>query len=323
MTAPLRVLYVNHEVELGGAERSLLELLTGLDRARVSPELACSGSGPLAREADRLGVPVHDVAMRFRGKLRKAVGLWRAAARLGELIRERSIDLVHCNALIAGYAGLRAARVNGVPAIWHVRDIGYPAAARWACRRASGVIANSQATARALGFPGAIVIHNGVDGRFFAQGDSRAEVRRELGCPDDEALVGTVGRLDPWKGHRVLLAAAEILQGRPRTTFAIVGDVLFDGARARHGAYRAELEREAERLGLTERVHFLGQREDVPRLLGALDVLVHPSLEPEPFGRSVAEAQAVGVPAVASDLGGLPEIVTDGVNGFLVPSGEK
>ncbi len=136
-------------------------------------------------------------------------------------------------------------------------------------------------------------------------------------------LVATVGRLDPWKGHEVFLeAAAVVLERHPTCVFAVIGDVLFDSVRRRFGDRRQQMERRAKELGVADRVRFLGQRTDVPRLLGAVDVLVHPSREPEPFGRSVAEAMAASVPVVASRIGGIPEIVTDGENGLLVPAGD-
>lgn len=321
---PRKVLFVNHEVELGGAERSLLELLAHLDRDRFTPVLACSHEGPLASGARALGIELRMVQMRHRSKLAKALGLLRASRILHQCILADRIALVHTNSLIAGYCGVRAARRAGVPCVWHVRDMGYPWLAMAAANRADWRIANSAATAADLGGDCTTVIHNGVRRAFFVDPEDRAmlraAVRDELGLPMHQRLVTMVGRLDRWKGHTVLLDAAARLRSRvAQTTFLVVGDELFSGTAS---GYRAELERSAANLGIGKIVRFLGQREDVPRLLAASDALVHPSIEPEPFGRSIAEAQAAAIPVIASDIGGIPELIEDGVNGYLIPPGD-
>ncbi len=320
-----RILYVNHQVEFGGAERSLLELMEGLDRQRFQPILACSHEGPLSLAAKALDVQVCFVPMLFQGKVQKLMGLIRAARLLKRLIKDLRIQLVHTNSMIAGYCGSMAARRAKVPCVWHARDMEYPAPARRLCRLAQCVIANSQATAQNLGLlDNAVdcrIIYNGVADRFFQQADSRDEVRHELHLAANENLVGIFSRLDPWKGHKMFMdAAKQILSKKPDTSFVVVGGQLFPDAEQRHGNYPAELQNYARELGIYGRVHFLGPREDVPRLMASMDVVVHPSQEPEPFGRSIIEAQAVGTPVVASDLGGIPEIIEDESNGLLFPS---
>ena len=314
-----RILYVNHEVELGGAERSLLDLMGGLDRDRFEPHLACSKDGPLAQVAQQFGVTVHHVEMLFSGKVSKFFGLFQAALRLRRLIRKEGIDLVHTNTLIAGYCGSLAARLARVPCVWHVRDLDYPEAGKRAAARANRIVANSEATARTLANgrdPGerVAVIYNGVPAVFFDQRPARQEVREELQLPADEALVGMVGRMDPLKGHMEFLnAAKQVLARHDHVTFVIVGDVLFD----RHKGHKRVLQNHVRDIGIYGKVLFLGEREDVPRLLSAMDVVVQPSQVVESFGRSVAEAHAAGRPVVASNIGGIPEIVSDGVNGYL------
>ncbi|MFQ5845622.1 MAG: glycosyltransferase, partial [Planctomycetota bacterium] len=205
--APRKVLLVSHVVECGGAEISLLDLLGGLDRARTAPLLACSGDGPLAQAAAGRGVPVHHVPMLWTAKLPKLFGIVRAAARLARLARAEGVALIHTNTLIAGYCGLWAARRARVPCVWHLRDLGYPAIGRRVCAGADRIVANSQATAAALGRARdrVRVVHNGVDRAFFEERDRHA-VRAELGA-GGEPVVGMAGRLDPWKGHEDLLEA--------------------------------------------------------------------------------------------------------------------
>ena len=317
-----RVLYVNHEVELGGAERSLLDLITGLRRDRFEVHLACSKPGPLAAAAGGLGATIHEVPMLFAGKLRKLFGLFRAGLHLRKLIRAHSIDILHANTLIAGYCGSLGARLAGIPCVWHVRDLDYPEVAKSVVARVDLILANSQATASTLRNGRDLgdklkIVYNAVPDSFFDQTPAGDAVRRELALPADENLVGMVGRLDPQKGHLEFLDAAKQVLARRDATFVIAGDVLFDQARERLHGYREHLENRARELGIFGKVVFLGQRDDVPRLLSAMDVLVHPSQMVESFGRSIAEAHAVGCPVVASDLGGIPEIVRHGVNGYL------
>ncbi|MEM7200174.1 MAG: glycosyltransferase family 4 protein [Planctomycetota bacterium] len=318
---PTAVLYVSHEVECGGAERSLLELMAALDREHFAPALATSGEGPLTAAARRLAVPVHQVPLRPQrpGRWRRLSCLAPAVRALGRIIERERIDVVHANTLWGGYAALAAARRLGAPCVWHVRDMTYPRLARWAVRHADAWIANSQATAATIAETGGTVIHNGVDRAFFDAGERRAELRQELGLPADQLIVTMAGRLDPWKGHALLLDAMALLRGpaSARVTFVVAGEVTFTGGRSRLQDYVQSLRERAESLGVASRVRWLGRCDDVPRLLAGSDVLVHPSVEPEPFGRSIAEAQAAGLAVVGANHGGIPELIDDDVDGLL------
>jgi glycosyltransferase involved in cell wall biosynthesis len=162
---------------------------------------------------------------------------------------------------------------------------------------------------RPLGNPVDLVrFHPDVDG---------ARIRAELGIPDDVPVVGMVAHLTPWKGHEDFLSVAAKVPG---ARCLVSGGDIYETEG--HAGYLERLRRRAVDLGLGGRVHFLGNRDDVPEVLAALDVLVHCPTAPEPFGRSVAEAMAVGKPVVAARAGGLPEIVEDDVTGLLVPPGD-
>jgi len=216
----------------------------------------------------------------------------------------------HLLSAIAGIAG-------GPRVVWHVRDF-LPDKSperllvRLANRRVSAMIANSRAVADHLIRLGArpdIVhaIHNGIDCDRFSPDGPRAEIGRQFGWQEGCRLVGIIGILAPWKGQAIFLQAArEILVQHPDARFVVVGDEIYrtDG----HAGYREELVRIARELGISHVVAFMGYREDIPEILRSLDVVVHASIEPEPFGRVVAEALACARPVVATEGGGVPEI---------------
>jgi glycosyltransferase involved in cell wall biosynthesis len=151
------------------------------------------------------------------------------------------------------------------------------------------------------------VIANGIDD--IPESHSPAELRRLLMLPEG-TLLGVFSRLARWKGQHVILRALTQLPG---VNCIIVGDALFG-----EDAYAAELKKMVEELGLGDRVRFLGQRSDVPRLMRAVDVMLHPSIDPEPFGRTLVEAMLAGVPVIATNTGAAPDILDQGRAGILI-----
>ena len=157
------------------------------------------------------------------------------------------------------------------------------------------------------------IIHSGVDlGKFLNVSDDDTVIRRNLGIPEDSFVVGTAGRLTPVKGHRYLIEAArKIVDVRPDTTFVFLGD----------GELLDELKNMATELGVEENVKFLGWRSDVAEVMSVFDVFVLPSLN-EGMGRVLVEAMALGKPVIASNVGGISDLVINGKNGYLLPVGD-
>jgi len=322
------ILFLDHAAALGGAEHSLLLLLRHLDRQRFRPLLACN-PGPLARAANELGVPTLLIAMpRLRGNPLALVELLRGGLALALVVRRERIALVHSNVMRAGFYALPAARLTGRPLVWHVRDIHVPGQPggtwypRLMCRMADRVIAISRAVAAVLPCTErATIIYNGVDLTRFAphmHNLNAATIRAELELPRAGSLVGILGRVWPWKGQSDFLrAAALVAPAHPTAHFAVIGDTLFAAERD----YLQDLRDLAHALGIAHRVTFTGHRQDVPRLLAALDLLVHCS-QAEPFGRVLIEAMAMARPVVAYADGGVPEIVVNGATGRLVQPGD-
>jgi glycosyltransferase involved in cell wall biosynthesis len=214
--------------------------------------------------------------------------------------------------------------------VWHIRDVMrgrrrfFPVVDALGACVPDAIVANSDYTAAQFSRCRSRVtrIYNGLvlDDYSPATDAERAEFKRRWSIPIERRLVGILGVLTPLKGHRVFLdAAKEILAARPEAHFVVVGDEIYDTAG--HRGYRKSLEDYARALGIAERVTFTGFLDHVERVLPCLDVLVQASVEPESFGRVVVEAQASGVPVVASRIGAIPEIIRDGSLGTLVRPG--
>ena len=337
-----RVLFVNPGRDLGGAEQSLLLLLGALPELGIEPTLAVFGDGAFRAAAARLGIAstVLDVPARLRRASRyrppsRAAGAALVAAytvpsalRLARVARRVGADLLHSNGLKAHVLAGLAGRLTGRAVVWHLRD--FPPEGlvgrmfRLAARRLPGlVLANSHAVASAIRFtnsarPTVIVLHNPVDLDRFRPGPAAGRVRSELGVGAETPLVGMVAHLTPWKGHEDFLGIARtVSESVPAARFVVAGGPVYETAG--HEGYEESLRRRAAHLGLVERVSFLGARDDIPDVLAALDVLVHCPTAAEPFGRALAEAMAAGRPVVAARSGGIPEIVRDGEDGYLVP----
>jgi glycosyltransferase involved in cell wall biosynthesis len=157
-----------------------------------------------------------------------------------------------------------------------------------------------------------------VDLERFNPGVDARRQREEFGVSADQPCFGIFGTLLEWKGHHVFLEAARrVMDEVPNARAFVIGE-----APERGRAYREELDRLVDRLGIGDRVTFAGFREDVPELMQLLRVVVHASVTPEPFGRVIAEAMAMAKPVVATSAGGPLEIVEDGATGYLVGADE-
>lgn len=320
-----RVVVLDHVAQLSGGEIALLRLLPHLKDVDVHVVLA--EDGPLVGRLHRAGVSVQVLALgeasrtlrkgavRLRGLPTRAV--WDSmvhVVRLTRLLRRHRPDLVHANSLKSGLYGGLAARAAGIPLVWHLHDRldpdYLPRAAVWLMRSAikrlaTEVIANSASTASTL-----------KPGTTFTVVPSALPAALPAARPikDAEQLVfGIVGRLTPWKGQHVFLEAfAQAFPDGPHEAI-LIGAALFG-----EGSYVRELEEQATRLGISERFRFRGFREDVWTELASIDVLVHASVIPEPFGQVVQEGMAMGLPVIAADAGGPAEFVERDVTGILV-----
>jgi glycosyltransferase involved in cell wall biosynthesis len=297
----------------GGAQESYTGLLLRLDRAKYDVRALSLSAGNAVQRIRRLGLSV-DVLDETDDEA--------AVRELTAWLRREEIDLVHAHMYRAEVVGTRAAVAAGTPVIMatvhssRVRppeDVAALAALTPAMDRLIVPSSSIEAKVRAEGRGAArfAVIPNGVDLSRFAAPAPPCGLRRELGLPEEAPLFGVVARLEPEKGHAVLLEAwPAVAAAVPDAWLVIVGEGSeCSTLRARVAA----MPRQAAR-----RVVFTGRRDDVAALTAELSVAVLPSLR-EAQGISLLEAMARRVPVVASAVGGIPEVVADGLSGLLVP----
>jgi glycosyltransferase involved in cell wall biosynthesis len=313
-------LYVNHTGRVSGGELSLLGLLSSLP-AEVEPTVACP-NGPLTSRLREQGVEVipirgTDGSLRLHPTRtpRALAEIGQAALQVRRAAASTRADLIHANSV---RAGIIATAAGGEATIVHVRDClpaGIPSTiALRAIGRADALIANSAYTRSTLepSRTDVHVVHNAVDlARFDGAELTATAARARLGLAEGGPVLAVIAQITPWKGQDdAIRIAAELRRSHPQLQLLLVGSAKFDSAATRYDnvAYLESLQRQVSRSGLDDAVRFLGERDDVPELLPAVDLLLVPSWE-EPFGRTVIEAMASGVPVAATDVGGPAEIL--------------
>lgn len=337
----VRVAILDHTASMGGGEIALLNLARSIDSRRFKVIVFLFTDGPLRSKLEEYGiqtliVPLDPdignarkdsmgggVFLKF-GKLISGGGFVR---RLARELRQNQIDLVHTNSLKSDILGGIAGRLAGIPVIWHVRDriaddylpksvaVGFRLLARIIPQK---VITNSHATLRTLRLRNQEVATPWNNSRFCVVHDG-TEVPPLTGGKEStntgQLIVGLVGRISPWKGQHIFLKAIGLIREQfPQARFQIIGSALFS-----ESDYEREIRTLCTSLGLDDVVDFMGFRDDVPQLIGQMDLLVHASTIGEPFGQVILEGMAAGKAVVATRGGGVPEFVDDGKTGVLVP----
>lgn len=319
------VLYPVNELKIGGAEQQLLELVRGLDKSRFKPIIAPLYSGG-ALDSEFRAVPGAEVIDLHRTGKYDASPLWK----LTRMLLTRRVDVIQPFLTPATFFGLLPALLVGTPVkivtercgVRQNRHAGYKLYRTVEDRLthfADAVAANSIAGQDLLikrGIPSAKVrvIYNGINPDRLRVDWARVRALREqLAVPHDGDVIAILASLTPAKGHNTFLrAAAQLADRRPSARFAVIGD----------GPLRAELEALATSLGVAKKVTFFGYQRGVADFLAACDVLVSASCDNEGCSNSILEAMAIGVPVVATDVGGNGELVKDRVTGYLVPASD-
>jgi glycosyltransferase involved in cell wall biosynthesis len=344
----VKIVYLNPGGTIGGAEMVLLDVLATLKSSRpeVRPTVVLGDDGPLRTQIEALDIPCEvfplpggiarlgDAGGRRSGLLVRGAASAAAAlayrARLARQLRNLQPDLIQTNGMKMHLLGAWAAP-RGVPVVWHMHDYlaSRPAMARLlrvSARPGVEVVAVSHSVAEDVRatLPSRVpirTIYNGVDiDRFCPGTGDGAALDRAAGLPEaatGTVRVGLVATFATWKGHEIFLDAAARLDAALPARFYIVGGPIYRSAGSQVSL--DDLKGRAEALGLTGRVGFTGHQADPVAALRSLDVVVHASTRPEPFGRVIVEGMACGRAVVAMNEGGAAELFQDGVDALGCP----
>lgn len=349
----LRVMFVEASSGgvVGGSLTGLYHLMRGLDRDRFVSSIVLYERKTIERDLAAIGVTVHHVARHRLPKehgLQAAAGYRRAkqvgavaqglrwlrqglsfaieeapaALALARVIRAERPDVLHLgNGMRANFDGILAARLTGTPVVCHVKGFEkYSAREQRAARGVAALVSMTRAVQAHCVQHGVsaqqnVVIYDAVDEPGFRPTREAASVRAELGVPVDAPCLGIVGNVQQWKGQAVVVEAmARVRKDVPAARCLIVG-----GAHRAGAEYERTLRRRVADLGLADAITFTGFRTDVADIMNALDVVVHASIRPEPFGRVILEGMLLRKPVVATAAGGVLELIVDGETGLLVP----
>ena len=307
---------------LGGTERQFTRLAASLDRERFEVHIGClHRSGPLALELESIGLELTEFPLTSfydANTLRQFV-------RLVRFFRERRIQVLHAFDFYTDVFTVPAARAAGVAVIlasrrelMNLRTPWQRRAVKIACKMSTGVVVNSLATAKdaidagLAGNEALFTLPNCIDLDRFKRVADTVAIRAKLGIAPDAPVAGTLCVLRPEKDLETFLRACQMVrESFPSARFAIIGE----------GPERRRLEELADDLAIADAVLFLGARNDIPELLATMDVFVLTS-RTESFPNAILEAMAAGRAVVATNVGGVPEVVWDGESGLLAPAGD-
>lgn len=304
----INVLYVSNQKDiLGGAERSLLELIANIDKTAVTPFFASSQDGELFSAIKNLGVATLQLN---RFDLRKPAPIFPITARLMGFIRKNRIQIIHNNQCVDSYYSWLAGKMTRTPIINHLRDSQYYRLDRFLIKHVDCNICISSALYNRFSASKVTLIHNGIRlDRFISQP-----------CPDKNGsktvIVGLVGRIVPHKGQDIFIKAARlVLNSCQNVRFEIYGDIDNEAG----SAYKRQLHALVEEFGIGESVKFMGYADNAAEALDRLHISVVPSLR-EPFGRVIIESMATYLPVIGTYVGGIPDIITEETGIMVEPN---
>ncbi|KPV39354.1 glycosyltransferase [Alicyclobacillus ferrooxydans] len=328
--AQVDVMYYSHSGDISGAEISLLLTMQGLTRTRA---ILVAPNGELTDRAEKMGIRTI-IQNSYRARMTRnpiklligLLGTCAAGLRLRKLVGELHPQIVHANSIRAGLIAILATIGRETKLVWHVRDqLPLNVVGRWVRRVAAyttdclffisndiqkNFLSDMNRRVRSQ------VVYNGIE---LDAAPRRPSIRGDLGVSSDTFVVGVVGQIAPWKRQRdAITAFAQLRKSHPKCELWIVGSPKF---RPENVVYEADLLDYAASLGVENEVRFFGFQEDVLSFMDEMDVLLVTSKN-EPFGRVVIEAMLMSKPVIGTRGGGIPEIIADGVTGFLVQTGD-
>lgn len=338
----IKLAVLDQSPDLGGAEVSILTFLERMDRSRFDATVILPLEGPFSRALEKIEVPVRIIHLPMglvrlkRGEpVRSLLSLFFSffavqifLLKLCLYLKRNRFQLVLTNTTKAHLYGSLAARLCSIPLLWRFHDIlsppdFSPLLVQWVLLFGKifprKILAVSRTTGdRLLG--GGIgrkkvdVLFNGIDEERFKKKEGFKDIREEYGLGKGAKLIGCIGRIVPQKGQKVFLSAIPgVIRERPEAFFLLTGEIFLG-----EETYQKELLEMIKRNGIEKKVLMTGFRSDIEEVIRSIDIVVLPSIAPEAFPLTLLEAMALKKPVVASDTGGVKEIIEDGVHGFLV-----
>ena len=312
----IKIIHITDNLNTGGLENTLKQIVLGLDRKKFSVKVIClMGGGEIAEEIKKKKIPLEIL------NISGALGLT-PVLKLCRKLKKEKADIIHCHGISAGVWGRVAGRLAGIPVRFvHAQNVYYGLGAwgrfkeRLLIKITTKVIAVSEAVKRSLtDFVGVDpkkieVIYNSSPAY---KKTGRAEIKKfkkRLGINTNSTVIGTISRLVDHKGHKFVIEAVAELKNEFDVKYLIIGE----------GPERRKLEQVTEMLGLKKNIIFTGLRKDVDKLLSIMDVFILPSTVREGLPLALAEAASLGLPLIATPIGGNREIVRNNYNGLIIP----
>ncbi len=312
-----RILHITHSLNVGGLERVVVDLASSFRNKGHAVGICCLDSkDPLGKKAEQAGVRVY--------ALDKKPGLaWNLPLKITAIIKAEGYNVIHTHneaGLLYGVPAALCSKANNIVHTEHGKEPEYDTkrflkiAERILLKKTKRIVTVSEDLRRKMAATGVDlsrvnVIPNGIDIDEFWKPDVRDGKRRALGFSENDIVIGHIARLVPLKNQKFLIALFKgLFNENPTLKLVIVGD----------GPLNNELRSYARDIGLAKSIIFLGQRSDIAELLSSFDLFVLPSLT-EGISITLIEAMAAGIPVIASDVGGNPELIQNGKTGLLVP----
>lgn len=341
-----RVLYVEQNTDgtIGGSYYSLLGLVSGLNKDKFEAVVCFYQEHGLIARYEAAGADVYILdpprsvdyrrladrkfKMPWLGypllPLQRVVNFFKRmllpAVRYFVFLRKNKIDLVHLNnSILYNHAWMLACRLAKIPCITHERGINnrFPLTARYFGRKLDAIISISGAVTdnfarHGIEYPNIITIYNGIDPDSLKVKNSSGQIRLTYGITGTAPVIGVVGNVKPWKGQEFVIRAASLVRNHfPDLKCLIVGAIS-------DNSYADKLHGLVKELNLSDNIVFTGYQEHVPDFMNVMDVVIHSSIDPEPFGRVLLEGMGLGKAVIATNFGAPPEIIQDGQSGYLV-----
>jgi glycosyltransferase involved in cell wall biosynthesis len=325
----IKILFVSHSSSIGGGEKCLLTLVKHLDRNLFEPVVIFPSEGSISREMVKLGIKtfISPLECWIRDSANPGLedsDILDRLQNIKQIVEVEKPDIIHSNTSVV-WEGALAAKLQGIIHIWHIHEIleNHPRLkplfplplVYWGIDFLSDsvvVVSNAvRETFSGIIQPEKLVtVHNGIEAERFAK-MSESSIRQELALPSDTHLAVSIGTVIKEKGYDTLIEAASFVKKKQgNVKFIIVGSGLTEPVR--------ELKKKIVSLNLKDHVYYLGYREDIPGILRDSDFLIISSIT-EAFPLVALEAMALGKPIIATNCGGIPELVSDAETGFLVP----